>query len=920
MSTPILKTKLYRPPLRDTFLSRSQLIDQVEEGFRGKFTLISAPAGYGKSTLLSEWAHQTRVPVAWLSLDDGDNLRARFWAYLRSALHTIPSAQKAGVGDILLDSLQAPTPPPAEEIFISLINELIDLPERIAIVLDDMQMVTESLIHDDLIFLLDHLPEGQSGLHIIVASRMDPPWPLARYRVQGVLKELREDDLRFSTDEVEIFLNQCMQLRLTPQAVSVLGERTEGWIAGLQMAAISLGRRQQALGETGISDFIDGFTGSHQFVIDYLVEEVLNQQSPEIQSFLLHTSVLGRMNASLCNAVTDSDHSQEMLRQLDKANLFLVPLDQHRLWYRYHHLFADLLYRRLLASEADLVLVLHQRASRWLEREDLLDEAIHHTLAAADFDRAASLIEKHGMQLIVRGELVTLMSWLESLPEEHITRRPWLCIFHAWARYYIGPREKVSERLMDAERMIEAIDSKIDSIGDDISHPSPEEVRHIRGHIAALRAYLDLQRGELAQVSGEANQALELLPAGDYARATSAIALAETFRASGDLDGWYRAYDEARIIALECGNLPMAVSAATYMADQLTKQGKLHQAFEAYRDALRLAVGPDGNQIPAAGLPYVKLGDLLREWNDFTTAREYLTLGIKLCQQWGHSDSLVLGYVALTRLQLSENDVDIAPETFRKAEQLVRQTAIDPWTVSLADSCRLRIWLAEGNLTAVSNWVETAGLTIADQLNFYRDLEHINLAYGLVALGSLDPHGSELSDALQLLDRLLKKAAVAGWVGKSIFIMILQALALHASGQDNQALPILEKALELAIPGGYARIFIDEGKPMAQILYKTVSLGNAADYVGGLLAEFGDLTPGHSAGRSKQTAGLIEPLTRREIEVLVLIAEGLTNHQIGEQLSISLGTVKRHTANINGKLGAHNRTQAVAKARDLGIL
>jgi LuxR family maltose regulon positive regulatory protein len=872
--------------------------------------------------LLSEWAYQTRVPIAWISLDNGDNVRAQFWAYFRAALHTIPGIESTGVGDSLLNSLSSPTPPPVEEIFISLINELAGLPERIALVLDDLQTVTNSQVHDDLIYLLDHLPDNQGGLHLIVASRVDPPWPLARFRVRDDLMELREGDLRFSRDEVNQFLNQIMLLELSQNDVSVLDDRTEGWIAGLQMAAISLGKRRQSLGEAGVSEFIAGFSGSHQFVLDYLVEEVLNQQSLEVQEFLLRTSILERMNASLCDLVTGGDGSQAMLSQLDKGNLFLVPLDDNRLWYRYHHLFADLLKRRLEGSNADFLPTLHLRASGWFEGHDLLDEAVHHALAAADFDRAAILIGQHGMQMIVKGELVTLMRWLEALPEEQITDRPWLCIYHAWARYYIGPREKVTERLMDAERLLQSmqVNTAAESSTENLPLLSEAEIRHIRGHIAALRAYLDLQRGHLEHVSVLANQALEYLPEGDYARATSAIALAETYRASGDLAGWYRAYDQARSIALECQNLPMAVSAATYMGDQLAKQGKLHAAYESYQEALRLAVGRHGKHIPAAGLPYVKLGDLLREWNDLIKAGEYLEQGIKYCLEWGHSDSLVIGYVALSRLQLAEGDFENASETFAKAEQLVRQTAVDPWAVSLTDDDRLRLWLAVGNLSAAAHWIQESGLNIEDELNFYRDLEHINLARALVAVGSHNPSGPQLEKAQYLLDRLLKKASDAGWVGKSIGILNLQALAFRSLDQEDQALNVLEQALILAMPGDYARIFIDEGTPMAQLLYKAAARGITPDYAGNLLAEFGDLTPEDRVRRDKHHEELVEPLTKREIEVLQLIAQGLTNRQIGEALSISLGTVKRHTANINGKLGVRNRTQAAARARTLGIL
>ena len=939
MSTTLLTTKLYIPPIRPGLVPRPHLIDQLTDGLNRKLTLVSAPAGYGKSTLLSEWIHQTGVPVAWLSLDQGDNIPSRFWSYFVAALHTIPDLQQSGVGQSLLSSLQSRQPPPIDVLLTSLINEINELPERYTLILDDLHLITDSYIHESFFYLLENLPSTQHGLHLVIATRRDPPWPLARLRVRSNLTELRELDLRFTPQEVAHFLNQTMQFNLPSDDIIALDKRTEGWIAGLQMAAISMQRRSQYLGEAGISGFIEAFTGSHRFVMDYLLEEVLDQEPSEIQDFLIQTSILSRLTAPLCDTVTGRNDSQTLLAQSEQANMFLIPLDDVRSWYRYHHLFADLMHRKLERVNPHLTATLHQRASQWFEENGFLDEAVTHALAAPDFDRAAGLIEQHGMQMIVRSEVVTLQRWLDALPQETVTARAWLCIYHAWTRYYAGPREQVEDHLLNAERILLSITTELDH------QPSPplndSEIRHIRGHISALRAYAALQSGELDIVAKQSRQALEHLPAGDYARATSAIALAETFRASGDLTGWYQAYATAKTIALECDNLPMAVSAHTYMADQLTKQGKLHEAFENYQEALQLANEPQGTLIPAAGLPYVKLGNLLREWNDLAAAREYLTIGIKLCHQWGHSDSLVIGYVSLARVDLAEGDQKSASETFRKAEQLVRQTDVDPWAVSLADDCRIRLWLAKGNLVAVTQWVKESGLKENDELDFLGDLEHINLARVLLAQGYQFPQGDELTVSLSLLKRLLEKASAAKWIGKVISILILQALAFQARHQENDAMSALERALNLARSGGYVSIFIDEGTPLEMMLRRVVERDINSEYARQLLTALANRKESQSSslehadssirpsqrlvdqpfvGKTQDDQPLVDSLSERELQVLKLMDTRLSQQEIAQELYISVSTVRTHIRNIYAKLDVHQRYEAIHRAKEIGLL
>jgi LuxR family maltose regulon positive regulatory protein len=638
--------------------------------------------------------------------------------------------------------------------------------------------------------------------------------------------------------------------------------------------------------------------------------------------------------------------------------MFLIPLDQQRSWYRYHHLFADLMHRKLEQAYPQLIPTLHRRASQWFQENAYLDEAVLHALAAPDFDRAANLIERYGMQMVVSSELVTLQRWLDALPEETITARPWLCICHAWARYYVGLREEVEPRLKDAERALQS------GPGERVSALNETDKRHIAGNIAALRAYIALQNEELDRVEPLAQRALELLPEEDparatsaialaaqqafgtlpeagYARATSAIALAETPRQQGDLAASEKAYARAKEIAEQSGNLPMAVSAVAYMAYQQAKQGRLHKAHATLLDALALAVGPDGSQLPAAGLPYVKLGDLMREWDELETARKYLEKGIDLCIQWGHADALVTGYTTLARVQLAQNDLDRARETFRKAERLARQTEVDPWAVCWIDDCRLRLWLAAGDLASAVSWAQTSGLTPNDQLSFVRDLEHVNLARVSLAQGLQQPDGPFLKEALALLARLLQAAEGAGWVSRTLEILVLQSLAFNASGEQQAALAALSRALTIAEPEGYKSVFLDEGRPIAQLLTRLEEQGIESQYARDLLAALAQRTetklqltgsttssihiPQHLAVQppkklSSVDQPLIDSLTERELQVLRLLDTSLSQQQIAAELHIAVSTVRTHIRNIYSKLDVHRRYEAVQIAKQAGLL
>jgi LuxR family maltose regulon positive regulatory protein len=940
--TTLLRTKLYMPPVRSELVSRQRLIQRLDEGLRlgRRLTLLSAPAGFGKTTLVSEWLRAWAMrdsaspQVAWVSLDKGDNDPARFWTYVLAALRGIPCLCEAGVGASALSMLQSPQPPPLETLLVDLINDIVEVTSRAApqegwsaaipvaakdrrgpsliLALDDLHMIDNSQVHDGLGFLLDNLPPL---VHVVIATRSDPPLPLSRLRGRGQLTELTAAELRFTPEEAAAFLNQVMRLGLSTEDVALLEERTEGWIVGLQMAAHALSGARSAGGQEApqASEFIADFAGSHRYVLDYLTDEVLLQEPDEVQSFLLQTSILERLSGPLCDAVTGREDGQEMLERLDGANLFIVPLDGERQWYRHHGLFAELLRKRLARHASAHRASLHLRASVWYEGAGLIEEAITHALAGEDLERAAMLIEQNAIhQMIHHRKEAALAGWLDALPDELVHSRPWLCVYMAWTRYWMGQREQVEACLRAAEHNL----------------PSPGELategeeRLIAGYISAIRAHHALTNQDIPRVIELAQRAIECLPEGDYMRCEAAVALGGAYWSRGDVLASQRAFEQARTTAQRSGHPLMAVPSSCYLAEQQTKRGQLYEACATYREAAGWATGPRGRPLPVAGFPLVKLGDLAREWNDLEAASRDLSQGVELCRQLGQADVLAEGYVMLARLCLSQGDSEGVLNALQEVDRVARDTKIDPWILTWADEVRLRLWLSMGNLAAAWDWLQERGLTVDGRLSYQHDLDHINLARVLIARGIEDSQPFDLDAALDLLARLLTAAQQAGWVHEQIKVLILQALALQACGDVKAALTTLVQALDLGEPGGYVRTFVDEGVPIARLLHQAAAQGIVPDYAGRLLGAFAFQVSGKNAAPvdSGREAVLVEPLSEREVEVLVLIAEGLTNREIGQRLYISQGTVKAHTSNIYGKLGVKSRTQAVACAQTLGLL
>jgi LuxR family maltose regulon positive regulatory protein len=916
MATPLLQTKLYIPPVRPELVPRPRLIGQLDAGLHRKLTLVSAPAGFGKTTLLSEWVGSCGRPVGWVSLDESDNDPARFLAYFVVALQTI----ETDIGEGVLSAFQAPQPPPMESLLTALVNDIAAIPDPFVLVLDDYHLITAQPIHDALTFLLDHLPPQ---MHLVIASRADPPLAVARLRGRGQLTELRQTDLRFTPDEAAAFLNQVMGLELSADDVAALASRTEGWIAGLQMAAVSM------QGQEDIASFVHAFTGSDRYVLDYLVEEVLQRQPNSVQTFLLQTAILDRLTGSLCDAVMDwrlevggwkwegdqrptanlqpPTSSQQVLEYLEHANLFIVPLDNERQWYRYHRLFADLLRQRLHQAQPDLVPTLHHRASTWHEQNGLMATAIDHALSAGDLERAARLIEQTAEATLMRSEIATFLSWMEMLPDELVRARPLLCVFHSGALLWGSrPLDTIEARLQDA---VEA-----DPDGS------------ISGEVAAIRALLAAHQGDVRRSTELSHRALELLPEESlFLRSVVAGSLGLAYLWSDDVVAATQTFDELARIGQETGNVMLTVMALRRLARLRRMQGQLHEARALYEQALELAVDRQGRPLPIAGIALIGLGELWREWNDLEAAMRDLTEGIELTSQWSEAGT-VEGYIRVARVRQAQGDKDGAREAIQKAQQLALKTdttEVDDLSVALHQA---RLWVAQGNLEVALRWVEERGLDrdvdsaelkeSDDLLNYHlRKYEHVVLARLLMAQDRPD-------EARALLEPLLPRIEQQGRIGMVIEIHVLRTLALQAQSDVAQAMTALERALSLAEPGGYVRIFVDEGPPMARLLCQAAARGIAPEYTGRLLAAFPDseFEPAVSSKTQKLKPQMVEPLSERELEVLQLIAEGFSNREIAQKLFLSVSTVKVHTYNIYSKLGVHSRTQAVAKARALGVL
>ncbi len=908
MPTPILATKLYIPPPRPKVVPRPRLIERLNEGlgqnqgFSRKLTLISAPAGFGKTTLVSDWVAACKQPTAWLSLDEGDNDPTRFLAYLIAALQTITPTIGTGV----LGVLQSPQPPPIESILTDLLNEIATIPDNFILLLDDYHVIQSQAVDNALNFLLEHLPPQ---MHLVMATREDPGLPLARLRVRDQLTELRVTDLRFTSSEAAGFLNQMMGLNLSAEEIATLESRTEGWIAGLQLAALALQGSLSMQGHQDTTTFIQSFSGSHRFVLDYLVEEVLQQQSERIQTFLLHTSILDRLCGPLCDAVLgkgaeeweskgDRENSplnlapsasgQQTLEYLEQANLFLVSLDNERCWYRYHHLFADLLRQRLRQSVVSSPVTetdLHRRASIWYEAQGLEIEAFQHAAAANDVDRAEHLVEGGGMPLHFRGAVAPVLTWLASLSTTVLDARPSLWVMYAWALWIAHQISEVEEKLQAAEAALPGVESD-------------DKAQNLVGHIAALRAMVAALQYEAEPIITQSNRALAYLPPDNlYIRTAVIRTLGLAYHIQGDRVAAERAYTEAITMSEASGNTFINILATTGLGIIQETENRLHQAAESYRRVLQLVGEPPR---PIACEAYFGLARIFYEWNDMAAAQEYGQQSVHLAQQIEGIDSAVAGEIFLACLKLAQGDVADAAAMLAEVNQSVRRHNFVNQIPEVAAAQVLTL-LFQGNLAAAAHLAQTHELPVSRA--------RVHLAQG-------DP-----SKALAVLEPVRQEVEAKEWQDERLKIMVLQAVAHQAHGEKGKAIQLLGDALALAEPGGFIRTFVDEGPPMAQLLSEAAAYGIMPDYTGKLLAVFGTEAQKHENKSYLSPAQpLIEPLSQRELEVLQLIAQGLSNREIGERLFLALDTVKGHNRRIYGKLQVQRRTEAVAKARSLNIL
>jgi len=860
-----------------------------------KLTLVSAPAGYGKTTLLSEWVAHSQSPVAWVSLDDGDNDPTRFWSYSIAALHALDTR----IGDRALSLLRSWQSASLESVLTTLVNEIDAFPDSLTLVLDDYHFIEAQSIHGSLAFLLDHLPPR---MHLIMASRTDPPLPLAQLRARNELMELRAHDLRFAPDETSAFLNQVMGLSLSAEHVNALEARTEGWIAGLQLAAFSMSGRDDLPG------FIAAFTGSHRFILDYLSDQVLQQQPKELQLFLLQTSILDRMNASLCDALVDSSttaeneesvagqgESQAILEKLEQRNLFLVPLDDERRWYRYHHLFVDVLRHRLQETLPDRVIELHRRASEWFECEGMLPEAVDHALAARDLERAAQLIERAVSPLWRRSEISALAAWMQALPDTVWRMRPGLCL--AYARALID-----TAQYAPAEAFVRQAEAALESglVTDNA------RVASLQGQAAALRSHLAVTRGEFAQAIEHARRAQQLLAEDDASWCSFvALGLAGAYRFTSDWAAASRTYLEASELSHAAGDDISALIALSSRGEALQAQGQLRQAAQQYEEVLQLAQTWGIPNAPATAYALVGLGHVWCEWNDLEAATRYALDGLERGKQADLADVFIQGHLVLVRVCQARGDLESALAELDVLEPAVRRMGVTK-VQDQVNALRVHIWLAQGNTEAVVRWV---GGLAGDTQGTSRPGVEVALARVCLAQGQSDK-------ALHLLDHALHAAQQTDRLGDTIQILILKALTHRAQGDPEQMLTALERALSLAEPEGYVRIFVDESAPMARLLRRAAIRAPSSMYIRQLLEVLG-APPDTEAPPS---TALVEPLTERELQVLRLMADGATNQEIAHELVLAVNTVKKHTSNIFGKLGVSNRTQSIARARELNLL
>jgi LuxR family transcriptional regulator, maltose regulon positive regulatory protein len=913
---PLIRTKLRLPFIRMNLVTRPDLQARFAEGLRSSLTLVIAPAGFGKTTLVASCLVNCGMPVAWLSLDEDDNQVERFLTYLTESLRSVDEKITSGAAQLLSDF----QPAPFEAILTSLINGLDSLNSDIVLVLDDYHLIHNQDVNKQVAFLIEHCPHT---FHLVIATRSDPPLPIARLRARDQLVELRSGDLRFTEHEAAQFLNDLMGLNLDEKFVAALEERTEGWIAGLQLAALSMHDRQDLAG------FIKNFSGTNRYILDYLVEEALTRQPPEIQQFLLCTSILERMTASLCEAVLEqvnglaqedvsrpnpqisshSHRSASILEYLEHSNLFLVPLDDERRWFRYHHLFADLLQARLSNSPfAGMIKSMHTHASAWFEANGFLEEAIHHALAAGDFPEAARQTEAAAENAWLSGQYASIPGWTRALPSQYVFNRPWLCIWNAWVSTQSGTHQEIN-------RWIEAAEQAAGN--------EHEDAQALAIGIAALKAFVVSYHRDYTQAIGLAERvltgsALKHRKIFDLIRCNTLHLLSSMYYATGQLVRAEQICLETIMLAGQIG-FPLRYLHAVnkliliYLATgQLARTGQTIAESHAFLEARGYH-----NYFVSLQLQFRK-AELLFELNQLAEAERLVE---SVSEQVKSVDTLYLlvdFYNIQAYASLLKRDFATAQGALDRAADLARRSYIWEGLTWRTEQLQTRLWLQKGDTVQLEEWINAQPVPASGKINFSDERRGVAQARLLLAKGAP-------LEAFSLLKRLSAAAGGEGRKGSLVEILTLRAIALQTNGDPNQATAEIECALALAEPEGYIRSLVDEGQPLQEllVLYLERARSNRLrDYAAHILAQMDGSLKFISQDRAESSANsqLVEPLSPRELEVLHLMALGKTNQEIANKLIVARGTIKAQAVSIFRKLDASNRTEAVARARQLGIL
>ncbi len=890
VASPLLEAKLFVPNPRSSLVERPRLMEKLQHGSRAKLTLVSAPAGSGKTTLLADWAASEKAPkAAWLSLDDDDNQSAVFWAYVAATLQTVAPV----VG--------SSPPVPGGAGLTALLNEMSAIPDDVVLILDDYHVIEAAEIHDEVAFLIDHLPDR---VHLVMATRSDPVLPLSRLRASGELVEVRAADLNFTLAESDAYLNHLMRLGLAPEDVAVLDERTEGWIAALQLAALSLQGREDP------TAFISGFAGSDRYIVDYLMEEVLDRQSEEMRAFLLQTSILRRLTGPLCDAVTGQDHGKAMLEALDRANLFIVPLDDHRIWYRYHHLFADVLQARLLDESPGLLFELHRRASDWLERAGQRLEAVRHAFAAEDYARAADLVELALPELRRRRQERMMREWLDAIPEEFYDSRPVLAVGFVSSRLVSGELEGVETRLEQAERWLNEHEESTNdpSNGSDAMVVRDEaSFRRLPGSIALYRTGIARARGDLEETIAQALRTLELTDEDDHLeRGGAAGFLALAHWSLGELEESFRWWSAAADDLEAGGHLSDVLGCRIALADILLEQGRLADAIGTYESGLKLG---DDSDVVLRGVAdmHVGVAGALCEGGNLVTARTHLQLAEELGELAGMPQNAHRSKVVAARIAAAEGDLDAAVDLLDEAERLYISDYFPD--IQPIAARRARVWVRQGRVGQALAWARDRGLVEGDEPSYLREFEHLTLARALLADAGGDTRRLRRID--NWLGRIMIEVEQGRRSGNLMEAMLLRSIAWMGVDRDA-AQGWLAKAVALADPEGQVEVFTEH---RAAIIPLLETMAAASDPARALL---GALAP--SAARPPLQRGLIDPLTERELEVLRLLSTDLSGPEIARELYVSLNTLRTHTKSIFSKLGVKSRRAAVTRAAELDLL